>query len=131
MQIELFNTGLYIKGQIKHERIYDSAWDLLPDAQSTCKIVGEQVNKDTKKTAPQHERESTHWVEKYWVERGCTKYWYFRYMWMEGRKIKRKYLGSVTSTKARYKKVIVEEAILDGLSPSEIVDLIENRVYKV
>lgn len=128
-QQQLFKVGLY-QSTLDYDPIYDPAWDLSPDGQPTCKSVRERVTRDTKEAAPEHEGESTHWVEKYWVERGSKKYWYFRYMWMEGRKLKRKHLGSVTSTKARMKKVIVEEAILDGLSPSEIIVLIENRVFK-
>lgn len=128
-QTELFNLHLYQKTEIDYTPIYDPAWDLRPQTQSTCKSVGEQVKEDTKKTAPQHERRYTHWVEKYWVERGSKKYWYYRYMWMCGRKLRRKYLGSVTSTKARMKKVIVEESILDDLPPSEIVKLIDSFIY--
>ncbi|GAX41541.1 hypothetical protein NIES4075_25140 [Tolypothrix sp. NIES-4075] len=94
------------------------------------KSVGEQVTSDTLKVAPQHEgklytqlsnENPTHWVEKYWVERGTNKYWYYRYMWMEGRKLHRVYIGSITSNKARMKKQAVLEAITDGQSPQEII----------
>ncbi|MGB6298338.1 MAG: DUF4102 domain-containing protein [Rivularia sp. (in: cyanobacteria)] len=125
-QTELFNLDLYQKVEIDYEPIHDPAWDLSSNAQSTCESVGEQVKEDTKKTAHQHERESTHWIEKYWVERGSTKYWYWRYTWMNGRKLRRKYLGSVNSARARFKKVMVEEAILDGLSPCEIIEIIDS-----
>ena len=106
---------------------YDPSWDeLSTETQSTCEGVGEQVRTDTKISAHQHERGFTHWVERYWVERGSTKYWYFRYTWMKGRKLNRKYLGSVSSTKARAKKVIVEESILDDLPPSDIIKIIDS-----
>lgn len=106
---------------------YDPAWDkLLTETQSTCKSVREQVKEDTKKSAPEHEIEFTQWIEKYWVERGSKKYWYYRYMWMQGRKLKRKHIGSVSSAKARTKKVIVEESILDNLPPTEIIKLIDS-----
>lgn len=125
-QTELFNLDLYQKIEIEYAPIHDLAWDKLSTGtQSTCKSVREQVKEDTKKTAPEHEREFTHWIEKYWVERGSKKYWYYRYMWMEGRRLRRKHLGSVSSTKARMKKVIIEENILDDLPPSEIIKIID------
>jgi hypothetical protein len=127
--------------------VYDPAWDELEiahqqnkrvgeqliAADSACKSVGEQVTSDTLKFAPQHdgklytqlsEEKTTHWVEKYWVERGTNKYWYYRYMWMEGRKLYRVYIGSVTSNKAKLKKQAVIDAIADGESPQEIKQLI-------
>ena len=105
---------------------YDSAWDESPGAsQSTCQTVGEQVAQDTKKTAHQHDTEINHWIERYWVRRGINKYWYFRYTWMEGRKLRRKYLGSVISARAKKKKQAVEEYIRDGLTPDQITTLID------
>ncbi|MDZ8108979.1 MAG: DUF4102 domain-containing protein [Nostoc sp. DedQUE12a] len=86
-------------------------------------LVGAHVALDTKKSAPQHD---THWVEKYWVKRSGNKYWYYRYCWMQGRKKLRRYLGSVDSPKARFKKEDVESAIADGQSPPEIEELIRS-----
>lgn len=98
---------------------------------SPYKSVGEQVTNDALKVAPQHDTKSyrhgtevTHWVEKYWVERVGNKYWYYRYMWMEGRKIHRVYIGAVRSSKANFKKEAVEEAILDGQFPDEIIRML-------
>ena len=106
---------------------YDPAWDETPGAsQSTCKTVGEQVLQNTKKVAPQHDTDINQWVEKYWVKRGSQKYWYYRYMWMEERKLRRKYLGSVISARAKKKKQTVEEYIRDGLSPDQITTLIDH-----
>jgi hypothetical protein len=78
--------------------------------------VGEQLE-DTTISAPQH----THWVEKYWVERGKKKHHYWRYMWMEGRKIRRCYLGKYGD-----KVEAVSDAITDGLSPEQITQMIAN-----
>ena len=106
---------------------YDPTWDESPEAsQSTCETVGEQVTAETKKSAHQHDTEISHWVEKYWVKRGINKYWYFRYTWMEGRRLRRKYLGSVISARAKKKKQVVESYIRDGLSPNEITTLIDH-----
>lgn len=84
--------------------------------------VREQVTSDTQKVAPEHD---THWIEKYWVERANNKYWYWRYMFMEGRKIQRVHIGAVGSPKAQAKKSAVEIAIEDGrFSPQEIKKMI-------
>ncbi|MEH2454497.1 DUF4102 domain-containing protein [Nostoc sp.] len=88
------------------------------------KSVGGQVLSDTLKSAPQHD---THWVEKYWVERGSNKYWYYRYCWMVGRKIHRRYIGSVDSIRAKQRKAAVEIAISDGQPPREIENLIREQ----
>lgn len=84
--------------------------------------VGEQVAKDTQKSAHQHE--ITHWVEKYWVQRGDNKYWYFRYTWMLGRKLCRHYIGSARSPQALALVAVVKDAIAAGFSPTEIKELI-------
>lgn len=89
-------------------------------------LVGEQVKQDTKKFAPQHD--TAHWVEKYWVQRGANKYWYYRYMWMQGRKINRVYIGSTLKPSAQRKKEAVEQAIADGLLPSQIKQMISKGV---
>ena len=97
---------------------YEKAW------QDWCNSVGEQVKLDTKKVAHQHDKPITHWVERYWVERGSSKLWYYRYTWMSGRKLNRHYIGSVRSPRAKLKKQAVENAIADGESPQEIKQLI-------
>lgn len=107
---------------------YDPAWDeLSTETQSTCKSVGGQVETDTKNLAPQHEIQKNHWLEKYWVERGLTKYWYWRYVYREAGRKRKVYLGSVVSPKVKAKKAIVQEQIEIGkLRPSEIIRLIKS-----
>ncbi|MBD2609515.1 DUF4102 domain-containing protein [Scytonema hofmannii FACHB-248] len=141
-QLQLFE--ILIQPEIK--AIYDPYWDEITNSvggqisvdESPYKSVGGQVITDTQKVAPQHDGKlydrdtvdkTTHWVEKYWVERVGQKYWYYRYCWMEGRKISRIYIGAVASKKAMKKKQAVEDAILDGQSPQEIKQLI--RDFKV
>ena len=115
---------------------YDPFWDeidksqnshsvggQISESESPYKSVGEQVATDTQKSAPQHD---THWIEEYWVERCSKKYWYYRYCWMSGRKINRRYLGSVDSAIAKLKKADVEIAISDGEPPTEIENLIRS-----
>jgi hypothetical protein len=86
-------------------------------------LVGGQVALDTKKIAHQH---NTHWLEKYWVQRGSNKYWYYRYCYREGRNKNRVYLGSVSSITAKRKKADVEVWIADGKLPVEIKQLIQD-----
>ena len=127
-QTELFNPGLYQKPEAQHKPIYDSAWDLCDKPQSTCKSVGGQVETNTKKAAPQHEKGFTHWIEKYWVERVLNKYWYFRYVYKYvGGRRKKVYLGSVSSPKAKRKRDLIYEAIeIQKLSPDEIIELLNS-----
>ena len=133
-QPTLFDLEAFTKTGSSPAYTYDPSWDeLTPQdshsvggqisgAESPCKSVGEQVATDTQKSAPQHD---THWIEEYWVERCSNKYWYYRYCWMQGRKIHRRYLGSVNSKLARHKKADVEVWISDGQSPAEIQRLIQ------
>jgi hypothetical protein len=141
-QLQLFE--ILMQPEIK--AIYDPYWDEITNNvgeqvscdDSPCNSVGEQVAPDTLKVAHQHDAKIyppyteeifTHWVEEYWVQRGTNKYWYYRYTWMEGRKLHRHYIGSITSNKAKAKKQAVKDAILDGQSPQEIKQLI--RDFKV
>jgi hypothetical protein len=114
--------------------IHDPYWDEItkqPDQDvgeqpytntSPCDFVGEQVTTDTQKSAPQHD---THWIEKYWVKRSGNKYWYWRYMFMTGRKINRVYIGAVGSSRAESKKSAIEVAIEDGrFTPEQIKKMI-------
>lgn len=90
---------------------------------------------DTHTSAPEHSilddpcplaPEHTHWVEKYWVKRGNSKHNYYRYCWMEGRKIHHCHIsgGSTASPLAVQRRAVVETAIADGKLPFEIEKLI-------
>lgn len=136
-QITLFDLEAFTTPSPLSPATYDPAWDI-DESQPQCKSVGEQVtpvtsestntnnlvNFHTKKSAPQHDN---HWVEKYWVERSGTKYWYYRYMWMEGRKLHRVYIGSEHSPRAKAKKQSVEFAIADGQTPVEIKQILRGK----
>ncbi|MCV3216678.1 hypothetical protein OGM63_24775 [Plectonema radiosum NIES-515] len=63
-------------------------------------------------------------TEEYWVERNQKKYYYWRYCWMEGRKIRRCHIGSVRSLKALGNYQAVVRAIARNQSPQEIKKLI-------
>jgi len=132
-QLTLFDLSTV---QPAFQPIYDPAWDLpfpeVPDNQyesvggqvagdtSAYESVGGQVQTDTQKVAPQQ----CHWLEKYWVERHTKKYYYWRYCWMEKRKIKRCYIGSVNCNSAKRKYADIVWAIADGQLPHEIKQMI-------
>ncbi len=76
--------------------------------------------------APEHF--FTHWTEVYWVKRGSRKNEYYRYCWMEGRKIHHCHIsgGNVLSFVALARLTIVESAIAEGKPPQEISKLISS-----
>lgn len=108
---------------------HDPYWDYIVREEVTAdtsnapkpdNCVREQVTSDTLKVAP----EQIHWTEEYWVERNHKKYYYWRYCWMEGRKIRRCHIGSVRSHRALLKKEAVLGAIALGQSPQEIKQIV-------
>lgn len=128
-QLSLFPTSLFPTPIAAPE--HDPYWDATvkekvaldtTEAQKPDNCVREQVNLDT--FAP----EQIHWTEEYWVERNHTKYYYWRYCWMEGRKIRRCHIGSVRSLKALGKYEAVVEAIATGASPHQIKQLIKTAI---
>lgn len=66
-----------------------------------------------------------HWVETY-TPSNCDKYEYYRYVWMEGRKLRHRHIsgGNINSPTSRAARLFVECAISSGKSPTEIVQLI-------
>jgi len=116
---------------------YDPSWDetqttthtvleqVTPDTPNRSNLdssVLEQAKTDTRQSAPEH----NHWIEKYPVTRYGKEHYYYRYLWMSGRKIHHIHIrgGNVESAIAKSRKLEVESAISDGLSPTEIVQLI-------
>ncbi|WP_088243838.1 hypothetical protein [Calothrix rhizosoleniae] len=73
----------------------------------------------TKNHAPQHG-----WIEEYLMVKGDNKYIYLRYVWREGKRKRKKYLGNVENPKARERVEMVRDAIALGKLPHEIVELI-------
>jgi hypothetical protein len=70
--------------------------------------------------------EQTHWVETYSPSKRKA-YSYYRYVWMEGRKLRHRHLpgGNVDSPRAMQLKERVELAIAARMSPAMIEQLIE------
>jgi hypothetical protein len=86
--------------------------------------VLEQAKSDTKQSAP----EQCHWVEKYTVTRHSKEHYYYRYLWMAGRKIHHIHIpgGNSQSAIAKNRKSEIEIAIADGDTPAEIQNLIHS-----
>lgn len=117
--------------------IHDPYWDELEQGEVSlmtneqplnylapqCESVREQVISTTPSTEciDKPVCSLTHWIEKFYVPRSGKKHFYFRYMWMNGRKLHRKYIGSVGSQKAIALKNRIQEQINQGRSPSEIL----------
>lgn len=74
----------------------------------------------------QHEKHNQ-WVEVYWVSTGKKKHYYYRYCWMEGRKIDRVHIGSTNNSKAVMRTELVKDAISKGSYPSQIKQLIKEN----
>lgn len=70
-----------------------------------------------------------HWTEIYWVRRGNKKHQYYRYVWMEGRKIHRIHLpgGNIHSASAQLLLHETELAITSGATPHQIQEMIAGR----
>lgn len=88
--------------------------------EKSCSGAG--VAPEQKSPAP----EQTHWVETYSPSKRKA-YSYYRYVWMEGRKLRHRHLpgGNVDSPRAMQLKERVELAIAARMSPAMIEQLIE------
>lgn len=76
---------------------------------------------------PNQAQKCNQWVEVYWVSTGKKKHYYYRYCWMEGRKISRVHLGSTTNPKALARVEKVNDAISKGNSSAYIKQLIKEE----
>ena len=70
----------------------------------------------------------SHWVETYSPSR-CDRYSYYRYVWMEGRKLRHRHIagGNIDSPKAIALREKVDLAIASGEKPGAIVKLISTH----
>ncbi|BCL34243.1 hypothetical protein [Nostoc sp. MS1] len=132
-QLTLFDLQQYTTPVINSA--YDNAWykpdsvtnTVLEQTNDGCKPdcnVLEQATTNTNKSAP----EQSHWVEKYTVVRYGSEHYYYRYLWMEGRKLHHVHIpgGNVRSAIAIGRKEKVESAIADGETPQTIEKLIRS-----
>jgi hypothetical protein len=114
----------FLSPHLLEDTVREQVSNKTSDAQNIDSCVREQVKTNTKKSAPEH----THWAETYWTKRGCKRHSYYRYCWMERRKIHHCHIsgGHVGSQKSekRYQEVL--KAIALGRSPTEIVALLKS-----
>lgn len=124
-QTLLFNTQSYEKIELNYKTIYDPAWDYTEVPPQSTKCVRAQVSETTSEIAP----EQVHYVEEYWVKRSGTKHYYYRYVWMVGRKKHRCHIpgGNVNSPLVIYRKLDIEDLILSGEAPDKIVEIIKKQ----
>lgn len=132
-QLTLFDLEAFTQSPVPNPQ-YDPSWDehtvkeqVTPDTEDTSNhdsSVLEQAKSDTAKPAP----EQSHWIEKYPVTRYGKEHYYYRYLWMSGRKIHHVHIpgGNVESAIAKSRKSQVEAAIADGATPVEIKQLIRS-----
>ncbi|AFY48895.1 hypothetical protein Nos7524_3092 [Nostoc sp. PCC 7524] len=139
-QQSLFDLNQFTHSPVPNPQspIYDPAWDETDTQQKTTHTVLEQTKgtpkpdsnvleqdkQNTIKSAP----EQSHWVEKYTVVRYGSEHYYYRYLWMEGRKLHHVHIpgGNVRSAIATARKQEIEIAIADGKSPREIEKMIHS-----
>jgi hypothetical protein len=69
-----------------------------------------------------------HWVEPYWVQSNRKKFWYYRYVWMSGKKLYHHHIpgGNVKAQRAIARKLLVEDAIASGYTPEQIMKLVKS-----
>lgn len=128
-QLSLFEI---VPNQPKIKVTHDPYWDEITrnadtqQAEIQGKSVSEQVVSDTLTTEciGKSSCSLTHWIEVFYVPRQQKKHYYYRYTWMNGRKLHRKYIGSVNSQRAIALKNQIQEMINQGRSPSEIIQVL-------
>lgn len=99
-----------------------------PPAAPEQKECSGAAESDTRQESHKFAPEQIHWIETY--SPGKRKgYSYYRYVWMEGRKLRHMHLpgGNVDNPKAIALKERVEEAMGAGWPPSAVEQLIKQR----
>jgi hypothetical protein len=76
---------------------------------------------------PNQNQKCNQWVEDYWVRRGKKKHEYYRYCWMEGRKIRRLHIGPVKSNISIKKYQEVKRLISTGKLSHEVIDYLKQE----
>lgn len=113
----LFNTDTYTD--------YSPDWAVESCSGAEYKTAAPEQKVVLEQPLTQPAPEQKHWVETYCPSKRKA-YYYYRYVWMEGRQLRHKHLpgGNNASPKAIATKEKVESAIARRLSPQEIVTLI-------
>lgn len=109
------------------DQLIRSEWN---KAAPVARITKNRSGASATKSAPERNSAitATHWVETY-TPSNCDKYEYYRYVWMEGRKLRHRHIlgGNIQNPKAIALKEKVETAIAQGLSTAQIRQLIRSQ----
>ncbi|BAY34186.1 hypothetical protein NIES2107_60910 [Nostoc carneum NIES-2107] len=110
--------------QVQGMTVLEQVTSDTPERSNPHFSVLEQATTNTTKSAP----EQSHWIEKYPVTRYGKEHYYYRYLWMSGRKIHHVHIpgGNIESAIAKSRKSQVESAIADDQTPTEIKQLIKS-----
>jgi hypothetical protein len=94
--------------------------------------VIENAPEHTASGSVREQPEHTHWVEIYWTKRGNKKHSYYRYCWMDGRKIHHVHIpgGNTANERAIALQEQVTEAIKKGDNPAQIKALIKSNARR-
>lgn len=114
---------------------FESAWkdweELHPDFEPDMTFLEdidtlpEQKPQDTSEPAATLPEQPKQWIEEYYVQRNSNKYWYFRYCYYQ-RTIHHIHIpgGNIHSAIAIERKEMIQSAIAQGKSPSQIKNFI-------
>jgi len=116
----LFNPDTYTD--------YSPDWAVDSCSGASLKTAAPELKAVLEQPLTQPAPEQKHWVESYRPSSRKT-YYYYRYVWMEGRQLRHKHLpgGNDSNPKAVAIKELVEKAIASGTSPEEIIKAIAER----
>lgn len=110
--------------------------ELVPEFNSTQSLAQTTQNRsgvNATKFTPErnHVITAPHWVETY-APSNCDKYEYYRYVWMEGQKLRHRHIpgGNIHATRATALKNKVDWAIAQKLSPNAIVEIIKSSTRR-
>ena len=105
-----------------------SDWVIDSQSGATLKTPAPEQKAVLEQPPIQSAPEQKHWVETYSPSKRKA-YYYYRYVWMEGRQLRHKHLpgGNNSSPKAIAIKESVEGAIAQGNSPQQIITLIQSE----
>lgn len=88
-------------------------------------LISKTPNSPTGQQQPKQENKVNHWIETYTVSRGKKKHEYYRYMWMEGRKLKRCHIGPAASGHSKNRVAEARHLISGGKLTPEILDYLK------
>lgn len=102
--------------------------EVIDDGGNRLIIPARQVKrKSPQKTSRGRPR---HWIEKYSINRGHKKHFYYRYVWYDGSSNHHKHIpgGNETAEATQKNLALVKEAMAQGMVRDDILQLIKSMV---